>query len=63
VLERQPGAAPVMTLVVLSHLMENNLQAASDAYLPLLQRAPDAARKLRQQAITNGVAAARNWPE
>ncbi len=62
-LERQPGAVPVMTLVVLSHLMENNIQAAADAYLPLRARSPEAARQLRERAIANGVAAARNWPE
>jgi len=62
-LERQPGAVPVMTLVVLSHLMENNIQSAADAYLPLRARSPEAARQLRERAIANGVAAARNWPE
>ncbi len=62
-LERQPGAVPAMTLVVLSHLMENNIQAAGDAYLPLRTRSPEAARQLRERAIASGVAAARNWPE
>lgn len=62
-LERQPGAVPVMTLVVLSHLMENNIQAAGDAYVPLRARSPEAARQLRERAIASGVAAARNWPE
>jgi tetratricopeptide (TPR) repeat protein len=62
-LEKQPGAAPVMTLVVLSHLMENNIPAAAEAYLQLFARAPESARKLRGQAVSSGVAAARDWPE
>ncbi|WP_374476542.1 tetratricopeptide repeat protein [Zoogloea sp.] len=62
-LEKQPGAAPVMTLVVLSHLMENNISAATESYQQLFARAPEAARKLRGQAVSSGVAAARDWPE
>jgi hypothetical protein len=52
-----------MTLVVLSHLMENNIPAATEAYQQLFARAPESARKLRGQAVSSGVAAARDWPE
>lgn len=63
VLEKQADAAPLLTLVTLSHLMENDMPAAAEAYLRLHASAPQAARELREQAIRNGVGAAREWPE
>jgi len=63
VLKKQPTLVPALSLLTVSHLLDRNESAASEAYLRLKSQAPDAARNLRARAIREGLAAANALPE
>ncbi|KQP21795.1 hypothetical protein ASF43_26210 [Pseudorhodoferax sp. Leaf267] len=62
-MSRQPAAPPVLALMTLSYLVEQNPGEASAWYRKLHAAAPEAARKIRSQAISGGMVAALSWPE
>lgn len=62
-LDKQPGFAPALGLVTMSHLLEGNGPAAAGPYQRLKASAPALAGALRQQALAAGLAAAANLPE
>jgi tetratricopeptide (TPR) repeat protein len=62
-LDKQPGFAPGLGLLVMAYLLEGNVVAARTPYLKLREVAPAAARSLRSQAIGGGLPAASQLPE
>lgn len=63
VLKRHPSAPPVLGLMTVSYLLDQNREEALVWYVKLYAVAPEAARKIRSQAITGGTMAALSWPE
>lgn len=63
VLGQQANFAPALGVLTLAYLIEGNTTAASARYLQLRTLAPSIARKLREQAIAGGLAAATQLPE
>lgn len=62
-LEKQPGFAPGLELLVMSYLLEGNPSAATAPYLKLKATAPAIAGNLRSQAIARGIVAASQLPD
>lgn len=60
---RQPALPPVLALIAISYLAENNIAEAGNWHRRLHAAAPEIAGKVRQQAIGAGLAAAQQWPE
>lgn len=63
VLARQPAVPPLLALMTVSYLVENNATEAAVWHRRLHAAAPEVAGKIRMQAIGNGLAAAQQWPE
>ena len=63
VLARQPELVPALSVTVLGQLMDGRHDEAVATYRRLQARDPQTARRLRDQAIAGGLAAAANLPQ
>lgn len=58
-----PDLPPALALAALGNLLEGRAEAAGAHHARLRSRDPQAARRLRAQALAGGLAAASTWPE